>query len=308
MRRIQGRRRSIELGLERCEDRFLLTTYSVQNTSGLIGTANSLPWAINQANLDTGNPGVDTIDFNIPGSGPFAISVTTALPTIMRPVLIDGTSQPGYHPADVPVVSVGEQTGSGTLDGFVLGAGSGGSTVQGLSIVDFGGAGIHVESAGDTIASDYLGVTTTGTGAGNQYGVLVDDVGGTTIGGTTAAADMIGANTSAGVSISGAAATGNLVASDFIGVNSQGTSLPNSTGVVIAGSASNNTIGGTHDRRRQHDRLEQRQTAWTSIPGMATRSAATSSTGIPSRTSTSPTRPTTAYMLPPGWPTPRSPI
>ena len=41
---------------------------------------------------------VDTIDFHIPGTGPFTISPTSALPTITHPVLIDGYSQPDSSP------------------------------------------------------------------------------------------------------------------------------------------------------------------------------------------------------------------
>ena len=211
--------------------------------------SNSLPWAINQVNQDTGNPGVDTIDFAIE-NGPFVISVLSSLPAITHPVLIDGTSQSGYKPADLPVITISEASGSGAFDGFVLGPGSDGSTIQGLQIVGFqGGAGIHVESANDTIASNYLGVTTTGTNGANQVGVLVDDVVQTTIGGTTTgAANVIGFNTTAGVQIVGTAATdttdalveGNLIGTDATGTQDWG----NATAVQIF-NASGNTIGGT---------------------------------------------------------------
>ena len=58
--------------LLRLEERILLSTFTVTNT--LDNTkAGSLRWAITQVNADKGNT-VDTIDFNIPGTGPFTIS------------------------------------------------------------------------------------------------------------------------------------------------------------------------------------------------------------------------------------------
>ena len=38
----------------------------------------------------------DTIDFSLKGTAPFTISPTAPLPIISHPVIIDGTSQPGY--------------------------------------------------------------------------------------------------------------------------------------------------------------------------------------------------------------------
>jgi hypothetical protein len=43
-------------------------------------------------------PGVDTITFNIPGSGVQTITPLTVLPDITDPVIIDGYSQPGASP------------------------------------------------------------------------------------------------------------------------------------------------------------------------------------------------------------------
>ena len=39
-----------------------------------------------------------TIDFDIPGSGPFVIQPATPLPAITHPVIINGYSQPGASP------------------------------------------------------------------------------------------------------------------------------------------------------------------------------------------------------------------
>src|SRR5207248_2623005 len=68
------------------------TTYTVTATDLTTNDSNCLPasctlWqAINAANA---NLGTDTINFNIPGPGPFTITVpnTTPLPTITDPVI-----------------------------------------------------------------------------------------------------------------------------------------------------------------------------------------------------------------------------
>jgi hypothetical protein len=70
----------------------VLATYTVTNTSDS-GT-DSLRDAIEKANS---NPGLDTINFNIPGEGPHSITLGQALPVITSPVIIDGQSQPGYN-------------------------------------------------------------------------------------------------------------------------------------------------------------------------------------------------------------------
>src|SRR5262249_52790870 len=54
----------------------------------------SLRWAIEQVNLSNTVP-LDAILFNIPGTGPFTITLLTPLPAITHTVLINGYSQPG---------------------------------------------------------------------------------------------------------------------------------------------------------------------------------------------------------------------
>src|SRR5262249_21644432 len=76
--------RRFQLQLEWLEGRCLLSTFTV--TSALDdGSVGTLRWAINQAN---GNPGTDTINFQIGNAGA-TIQPTTALPIITDPVVID---------------------------------------------------------------------------------------------------------------------------------------------------------------------------------------------------------------------------
>ncbi len=276
--RILERRRSIDLGLERCEDRFLMSTFSVSNTSDNISTSNSLPWAITQANNDTGNTGVDTIDFAIPTTDPgyngttgvWTIMLTSALPIVQHPVLIEGTSQ--LTGQNTPGIELTEGSDAPpNLTGLQLGSGSDGSTIDGLQFAGFTNSAILVQSANNTIggtatgAGNVVGTTTNspglmiatsgnlvegnfigtngaGTNLANQTGVEIAD-GPNTIGGSTAGAgNTIGFNES-GILLNGPSATGNLVEGNLIGINAAGTSLGNVTGVVSDGAG--NTIGGT---------------------------------------------------------------
>lgn len=66
-------------------------TYTVINTAD--SGAGSLRQAITDANA---NAGPDTIVFSIPGMGPWTITVSSALPNITGPTVIDGTTQPGF--------------------------------------------------------------------------------------------------------------------------------------------------------------------------------------------------------------------
>src|SRR6187455_2104109 len=65
-------------------------TYTVINTAD--SGAGSLRQAIADAN---GNPGLDTIEFNIAAAGVQTITPVTQLPTITSPVMLDGYTQPG---------------------------------------------------------------------------------------------------------------------------------------------------------------------------------------------------------------------
>ena len=82
--------------------------------------------------------------------------VSTALPTINQAVIIDGLSEPDYV-AGTPVVRIdGAAAG---FSGISIGAGGGGSTIQGLMITGFTVDGINVASGANnvTIADNWIG-------------------------------------------------------------------------------------------------------------------------------------------------------
>ncbi len=230
---------------------FEVTTTADNALSPIVGSLRQVIMAVDGSPPVAGT--TSPITFAIPTTDPgynagiWTISPTTALPPITVPVSLDATTQ-GQAPA-APLVEI--NGGGLALDGLVLSStsatSSAGSTIKGLDIVGFGIAGIHIETANNLIIDDMLGTNAGGTaaGPGNSIGVLIENTAGNTIGGSTAGADLIGSNTSAGVSITGVGAVGNLVAASLIGTNSAGALLGNGMGIVIDGGASGNTIGGS---------------------------------------------------------------
>jgi len=186
--------------------------------------------AIQEANYVAG---ADTINFSI-GTGPVAIPLTSALPTITDPVTIDGGTQPEFGWVEL----AGDDLSSG--DGLHITAGN--STVQKLSTIGFPENGIVLEGGGgNMIQHCILGANNPGPplrGNGG-YGVRITNSPNNTIEDCTLAG-----NVSGGILIEGAAATGNKVQSSGIGVSLDGvTAMPNGgNGVTIL--SDNNMVGG----------------------------------------------------------------
>ncbi|MFM9912173.1 MAG: cadherin domain-containing protein [Methylophilaceae bacterium] len=206
----------------------------------------SLREAITAANNTSGT---DTINFSI-GTGVQTITVTSTL-TINSAIIIDGTTQSGYVAGSTLTIIL--DGNGGNYDGLTLNSNSDGSTIKGLVIRDFGGDGIQIAAGSDnnTIIGNFIGgMTNTGTASGtdDNGGSGINVVGANnTIGGTTVAErNVISANTSRGIYIVGATATGNTVKGNYIGLTAAGTAtLGNgSNGVRIETSADLNTVGG----------------------------------------------------------------
>ncbi len=225
------------------EERCLLSVYTVTDPTddGSSGTLRSI---IGQVNSDT-TP--DTIDFDLPGTAPYVIQPTSALPEITNSVLIDGTSQPGY--AGQPIVELnGSQAGGGS-DGLELGGGS--ITVQGLVVNQFNGNGIEIEQGnGDLIQGNFIGTDSTGLlpAGNNGDGITLDTTSNDTIGGTTAQTrNIISANGAKGIHFIFGTNTGIVIEGNYIGTDVTGTQPlgNNANGIDMFANASGNTIGGT---------------------------------------------------------------
>lgn len=182
---------------------------------------------------------LDTIIFDIPDS---PITLTSALPGITHPVIIDGFSDPTSERVELDGSAI-----VGPADGLRFSTADV-STVTGLVINGFSDDGIHfqVDAERNRAEGNYIGTDLAGTGAdpNGANGIHVqgpDNV----IGGSSAVTrNVISGNSSNGVRIAGA--MGNRVEGNYIGTNATGASaLPNADGVSITSAATNNVIGGT---------------------------------------------------------------
>jgi len=118
------------------------STFVVTTAADLPGStcaaACSLRQAIGAAN--TNAAARDTIVFALAG-GPADIAITTALPAITDPVIIDGTTQPGIRIVGTAL--------AGTVDGFVVQESA--SVIRGLEIREFPGHGILLDGVHDVV-------------------------------------------------------------------------------------------------------------------------------------------------------------
>ena len=92
--------------------------------------------AINAANARPNDAAPDQIQFNLPGNAPYTIYLSSTLPAITNPVIIDGSTQPGG------ALSIDGSTATPGSDCFLI-TGSG-STLQYLTIRNCPAAGIRV--------------------------------------------------------------------------------------------------------------------------------------------------------------------
>jgi hypothetical protein len=214
-----------------------LATFVVTNNSS--NGAGSLRFAINSANKSAG---LDTITFNLAGVGVQTIKLFGALPTITDPVVIDGTTQPGF--SGTPLIELdGSGVGPGANGLEITG---GGSTIRGLITNQFSNDGILLSGPGNNvIVGNYIGTDSAGsTGLANGNAGIQIQSSNNTIGGTAVAdRNVISGNTVYGIQISGGTSN-NVVLGNYIGLNSAGTSaIANAVGVYV--DDPNNTIGGT---------------------------------------------------------------
>ncbi len=220
----------------------MLTAYLVQSMAddGSVGT---LRWAVLQANA---NPGPNMIQFDIPGTGVQQIALGSPLPQITNPVLIDGTTQPNY--AGHPLIELNGAGAGSNCNGLVLAGGQ--STVQGLVISGFSGAGIVIEGpGGDLVQANQVGTDPSGTRAQpNGVGIEVVGCSSNTIGGASVGmGNLISGNLGAGVEVvrSTQDSTNNLIAGNLIGTTANGSApLGNQGNGILIEGASGNIIGG----------------------------------------------------------------
>ena len=135
------------------------------------GTGNcTLRAAIEEANAISCT---NTIRFDIPGPGPHTIQPSIALPTIIHPVIIDGTTEPDFE--GTPIVELDGTDAGENVSGLQITAGN--SIVRGLVINRFDGAGIDLRTSGSNlIEGNFIGTDITGAfDRGNSGSGIVMD-------------------------------------------------------------------------------------------------------------------------------------
>ena len=209
----------------------------------------SLREAINRSNAVTG---VDTIAFDIPGSGPHTISPTTQLPIVTDPAVIDGTTEPSFTNCSAgPAIEL-DGTNAVGPDTFVAGlkVTAGSSTIRGLVINRFSGDGLLLTvNGGNVVQCNWIGTDVTGALARpNGFRGVAVDTPNNTIGGASASArNVLSGNTDdAGIWLAGPDATGNIVKGNFVGTDATGTAdLGNIYGIYVFAELGANQIGGS---------------------------------------------------------------
>lgn len=223
-------------------------TYTVINTN------NSGAGSLRQAIIDSNaNSGADIIDFDIPGTGPHTISLTSFLPAFTDQITIDGYSQPGAARAtetttatimiELDGSSAGEDVG-----GLYFFTNSSNSRVSGLVINNFNRVGIYLlNSQGTWIEGNYIGCDPTGTIArpNDQAGIEIqqESSNGTFVGGTEVGQrNIISGNNGDGISI--VLADNCVIKGNYIGCTPDGTMYVSNTDDGIDVYGDHTTIGG----------------------------------------------------------------
>ena len=184
--------------------------------------------AIETAN---GQPGPDVVVFDLPGPGPWIIRPLSGLPTIEDPLHVDGSSQPGH--VDAPVIELDGSSVAGFPNGLRVSTFD--CRLTALAIHGFPASGLVLSSGGrHVIEGCHLGLDADGSVApGNGvHGVHVVDSATNTL-----LDNVIAANASHGLHVSGAASAdvmilGNAIGSDPSGDTIQGQGL---RGVSVSG-------------------------------------------------------------------------
>ncbi|NUL81804.1 MAG: hypothetical protein HUU60_03655 [Armatimonadetes bacterium] len=230
-------------------------------TSGFTGVC-TLRAAIMQINALAGSHAI-----NFAVTGGLTYEPFTNLPDIVRPVFIDGSTQPGGE--NTPIIEIDGHFVSGLGNGLTVPSDS---VVRGLIITNFNRTGLTLSGSHSFVEGNYVGIDRFGSGAKGN-GRATEGLGGivvlgsnNVIGGLAGAArNVIADNGNAGVMLDGGFRTveNNRVQGNYLGLDATGMvsnpdgvpgnadDLGNTIGVVIVGAtARNNTVGGLAEGAR----------------------------------------------------------
>jgi titin len=234
----------------------LAATYVVTTTAD--SGPGSLRQAILDANADSSTNDV-SIEFNIPGSGVQTIAPLSILPSIQRPLTIDGYTQPGSSPntlsdADNAVLLI-EVNGANAGYSWGLALASSNIVVRGLVINTFIHDAIFVDGPSGAkdcvIEGNFIGVDPSGTvakptGWPSQGAVEISASPRNQIGGTSPAArNLISGNAHAGLAVQSATSVGTIIQGNLFGTDATGTNALYNAEDDIDIASSFNVVGGT---------------------------------------------------------------
>ncbi len=122
-----------------------------------------------------------------------------------------------------------------------------GIPLDGSDNFDPNGVMPYPQAVANLVEGNYIGTQSGEDDYGNAfYGILLDQAGSNTVGGSTSAAGNVVANNASGIAIVGSLSSGNLVEGNLVGTSADGTAPLGNANVGIAIiSAPGNTIGGT---------------------------------------------------------------
>ncbi|HEY1429432.1 MAG TPA: right-handed parallel beta-helix repeat-containing protein [Candidatus Tumulicola sp.] len=185
--------------------------------------------------------GIAQISFSVKG----VIRLKSDFPKISSRVAIDATTAPGY--AGHPAVGL-DAAGHAAFD-FV--AGSDGSKLVGMAIVNASGNGITLEANSIYVNFNYVGLTLSGAASGNfGDGIYVsaqstkDRIGANPSGASGAVGNVVSGNAGNGIGLYGS--SNDTVADNWIGTNVQGKKPVGNgkNGIWITAASNDNEIGG----------------------------------------------------------------
>jgi hypothetical protein len=207
-----------------------------------ICAANNVPGQIIGFNIIP--PGIQTISV---GSPPQNLG---ALPSLLAPMIIDGTTQPVWGGQPLIILDGTSTKLIGAFNGLKIAAPN--VQIYGLGIQNFGANGIEISGVPNAvIQGNYIGIGPSGLNPpqpNSLSGVLVSFGAGNTIGGSLAGqGNVISGNLGDGVKILGNTSFGNKVQGNFIGTDLVGLSAAANGGSgVHVKDAPGNTIGGVN--------------------------------------------------------------
>ncbi|MDX1740663.1 MAG: right-handed parallel beta-helix repeat-containing protein, partial [Rhodothermales bacterium] len=197
----------------------------------------SLRAAIEESNATVGE--VDRVTFDIPGTAPHVIQVTSPLPVISDRITIDG---PG---AETPLVAVdGSQAGAGA-HGLQINLDGRRSIIRDLSVVGFSGHGIFLQNTFEVVLkNNYIGLDGAGVASGNSLdGIHLSNSNANVIGGD-GEGNVLSGNGRNGLALTGDLSSLNSISMNLVGTSPGGDSaFPNGeNGIWLANGARRNDI------------------------------------------------------------------